>query len=749
MAYTKDHPSELYAQLLSNNSLDPWVDTNTAPRKVMQSGHVAQALVIGGAEERYWQTGTEARFGEYTFGVSAPADIEINHIISRFPRSRTMGTTIKNPQTIVIYTEQNSSRKVGILDLRDNSLEHQYFSFAYRKTKAFHELGEGKFFEKGTPFLESPALKPGGGYGYGLNLMYANMSHPAVSDDSMMVSESAVKRMTFDVIETREGSWGRNTFLLNSFGDDKTYKGFRDVGEFISPDGRLMTTREYDERLSATLMGINDTRIIDTMYDKSIYTRPGRGEVIDIMVYHDNRSLPNGMNAQIEHYRDLTDSFYRTIIAKYLEIVRSHGGKPNISDEFHRLVVEACAMTDYPIDVVVQKLHHKAPIDDWRVEMKIKYTITPNIGNKGTGLAGNKGVIGVVVPDNEMPINEFGQRVDIIMSPESAYNRQNSGSQYEPYFNSVTREHLTEIRTKLDLGPDEQPSIKAVKEDMTKNSVTYEQVWDRLMHLYSILSPTMYDNYSSSRFDDPELRATHLSWLLRYPCIHILSPTHNMTAWRWAWHETQKHFKPRSSRLTYRGATGNWVTTDKPIEMGHMYFMILEKISDDWIAVPSAKVQHMQMLGQVTSSDKYSAPVKLQAVKALSESELRITAATCGADVATELLSRNNSLADHQEICYAVLSADEPTNIKRAIDRAKVPLGNNRALMLLKHILTVNGYKFVWKKYKDPDFEHRDAYIDKDRVVSFNDPKVADNTIIKRAVSKLRKAISNLRKLFQ
>ena len=72
MAHTKDHPSDLHPEFLSNNSMDPWVDVNSSPRKVMFAGHLPQALVISGSEERYWQTGTEARFGEYNFAMKAP-----------------------------------------------------------------------------------------------------------------------------------------------------------------------------------------------------------------------------------------------------------------------------------------------------------------------------------------------------------------------------------------------------------------------------------------------------------------------------------------------------------------------------------------------------------------------------------------------------------------------------------------------------------------------------------------------------
>jgi hypothetical protein len=741
------HKSELHPQFLSNNSMDPWVDVNSAPRKVMFAGHLPQSLVISGSEERYWQTGTEKRFGEYCFSVKAPSDIEINRVIDRFPKSRVYGSSIQNSQTIVIFTDLKT-RQVGCLDLREFSLEHQYFGFQYKKTEAYHKITKGACFEEGTEFLVSPSIKQGGGYGYGVNLLFATMSHPAVSEDGILISESALKKMSFDMIETRVASWGQNRYGLNLFGDDNNYKIFKDVGEKIRPDGLLMATREFDERLSVTSMGIYDTQMLDMTYDDKLYTRAGDGTIVDIMVYHDNRSLPNGMNAQVEHYKELTDRFYRDILDEYNRLNLAFDKKMKVSDEFHRLVLEACAMTDYDIGDVVQKLYHKAPIDDWRVEFKIKYTVTPNIGNKATGCAGDKGVVCHVLPDSEMPINDYGVRVECVMSPESPFNRQNFGGLYEQYFNQVTRDFLTDTRERLSFAPEEKPTEKEMLADMQKRPDVYNDVWNRLTRLYEILSPTMHENYTSPKFDSDEWRATHLSWKMKYPCLHILSPTNNMTAWRPAVEACEAEFAPRVSPVTYRGYSGNWVRTKKPVEIGHKYFMLLEKISDDWIAVSTAKTQHLQVLGQVTSSDKYSNPAKTQAVKAISEAELRIILSNCGGPVAADLLDRNNSLATHREYVYSLLDSDTPTNIERGVDRSQVPLGNNRALKLFKHILDCNGYKFVFKKYVDPSIQYRDTYVDKSREHLFvgegNIRRIVRNVknTTKRSITKLRTLFS-------
>lgn len=518
-------------------------------------------------------------------------------------------------------------------------------------------------------------------------------------------------------MESRIGSWGQNKFAKNLFGDDKKVKLFKDVGEKIRPDGLLMAMGEFDERLSVTSLGLWDTQMLDMTYDEKLYTRPGEGTIIDIMVYHDNRSLPNGMNEQVERYKALTDQFYYDILDVYNDLQRRHNGKMLMTDEFSQLVTEALAMTDFDIGDVVQKLFHKAPIDDWRVEFKIQYTVVPNIGNKMTGCAGNKGIVCMVMPDEDMPVNEHGVRVDVMMSPESPFNRQNFGGLYEPYFNQVTREHLVTVREYMDIGMDAQPDVKEVESMMKKDPATFDHIWKRLIRLYGILSPAMYDEYASEVYDDDHQRAVHLSWKLKYPCLHILSPTNNMTAWRQAVEACEEEFPPRITPVKYRGMSGEIVPTKLPVEIGHMYFMLLEKISDDWIAVSTAKVQHLQVLGQVTSADKYSSPAKNQGVKAISEAELRIILSYCGDEVAADLQDRNNSLTTHAEYVYSILSHKTPTNIERGVDRKRVPLGNNRALKLFKHILDTNGYKFVFNKYKDPDIGNRSHYVDKAREV--------------------------------
>lgn len=52
-------------------------------------------------------------------------------------------------------------------------------------------------------------------------------------------------------------------------------------------------------------------------------------------------------------------------------------------------------------------------------------------GDKITGLHGNKGTIGLILPDDEMPMDAHGNHVDAMLNPASVPSRVNPGQLYE------------------------------------------------------------------------------------------------------------------------------------------------------------------------------------------------------------------------------------------------------------------------------------------------------------------------------
>lgn len=93
-------------------------------------------------------------------------------------------------------------------------------------------------------------------------------------------------------------------------------------------------------------------------------------------------------------------------------------------------------------------------------------------GDKITGLHGNKGTIGLILPDDEMPMDAHGNHVDAMLNPASVPSRVNPGQLYE------AMEGKRALRTGKEVvidNFDNADSSKKVLQEMKKDGVPVEE----------------------------------------------------------------------------------------------------------------------------------------------------------------------------------------------------------------------------------------------------------------------------------
>ena len=83
-----------------------------------------------------------------------------------------------------------------------------------------------------------------------------------------------------------------------------------------------------------------------------------------------------------------------------------------------------------------------------KVYLAIKRRIQP--GDKLAGRHGNKGVISVIMPEEDMPYDEYGQPVDIVLNPLGVPSRMNVGQVLETHLGWATKELGEKIGEMLD-----------------------------------------------------------------------------------------------------------------------------------------------------------------------------------------------------------------------------------------------------------------------------------------------------------
>ncbi len=697
--------NELSVKWLNVLGLNFTARNDSSVRQYMFAGHVGQTLVINGANEKIIQTGMEKEFGKYTFRTEMPADGRIIKIIQRYPQIIGSGQITINPETVVIYEDINT-RTIGCFSLTNFTSHHQYFGFENKPCPGLDHLHVGKTVDKGTVFLDSPAVVENGGYAYGVELNIALMSHPAVCEDSILISRDALSKLKFKIYERRTVEFGKNNYPLNIYGSIDNYKILPDIGEYVRDDGLLCALRAYNDDFDIMEMNINSTMKIDPIFDKLTYVRGGGGKVVDIKIYVNDPELntvPENMVHQLTKYLVAQREFYTTLLDTERQLRRDSKRKFGedklvISNELHRLLIEALIYTDShqaKTSQPLNRLYRKKPLDDFLIEFVIEYEITPTIGFKMTDTHGGKGVVCKIAEPHEMPVDSDGNRADLIMDRASTVNRMNPGRLYEQYLGCACRDIMKSIKGKMYDGADYS---KMEMEDLIEyiKSNHYHHFQEHIgtvLKFYGIVSPKQFEFYSG--LPEPELLKHFCSVLKKG--IYLYFPPDNPVNTIEVVKEIEKSFDLTYGPVSYIGYSGKLCVTKRPIRIGPMYFLLLEKIGDDWSSLSSGKLQHFGILSPVIKSEKYSYPWRNTGVRTIGETEGRLFVSYCGPKALSEMMDRSNSPMTHRNVVYNILSADKPGNIEYAVDRNLIPLGNSKPLQLMNHIFFCNGFRYVWE----------------------------------------------------
>lgn len=282
----------------------------------------------------------------------------------------------------------------------------------------------------------------------------------------------------------------------------------------------------------------------------------------------------------------------------------------------------------------------------------------------------------------EMPVDADGNRADFIMDPNATISRMNLGRLYEQYFNGASRD----VRKRI-------LKVLHPEQVMTAPQELIDEQFEYLVQYYSCYSTRMESWFRNNLID----KRQHLKRILKHG-IYLYMPPDNEKEIRGIVKELEQKFPQTYGPVTYIGNSGRRVTTKNPVRIGSLYIMLLEKTGEDWTAVSSGMLQHFGVLAPIPKSLRYAKPSRTQAIRAIGETEARIYASYVGPRTTVDILDRNNSITTHEAVVDSILEAQNPTNIDKAVDRNKVPLGNSRPLQIIKHVGQCAGWYFYYKR---------------------------------------------------
>lgn len=681
-------PSELSAEVMGIEGLNPYAMHDSHPRQTMFGGHITQNLVISNPTLRRDFTGIERKYGKYTHMITMPVDAEVVKIVRKYASDYSFNLNNIQPVISIIY-RNTRTRALGVVHIRYHNCLHQYFGFRFVLTSRAMQLRIGDVVSAGTILAHSPSINPETfDYKYGIEAKIACMTIPNVIEDGCVARRGFLESLKTIAYETRTFSWGKNTVPVNLYGDENNYKPHPDIGELVREDGLLFSGREFNSELSIVTMSGESLRDYD-LDDNNCYAR-SRARVINIEVFkgRPNSSVTlSGMNDQAEFYYRKTANYYDEFRNAYRDETRARAGiPPELEPELERILVDSEAILDKPSHARTAAklpipLMNDIPLDEWMVKITIEYTLTPTVGYKITGTAGDKVVIVDVWDDDKMPREilpdgSYGVVADLIQDPDGTNRRMNFSRLFQQYFNASQVATVRQMRN----------IIKPRTEQSYMEAYQYLLGWfDIVSPRYAAIIRSRYDHRPFTFVENVDVEDGFRYWL----------PTDNNVVYIDAVRELRKRYPAHIGPIEYFGMSGKMVRTKTDVLIGGIYVMLLEKIGNTQTAVSSGRVQHYGVLAKVSALDKYTMPGRQSPGRIIGETEARLIAAFCGGNVVSELFDQTNNIRAHSFICETVLRADIPTNIVAAIDRRLVPWDGGRALCLVKHFLECQGSRFI------------------------------------------------------
>jgi len=708
---------KLREELISIHGISPFIPEDSSARGYMVGAHMPQAVVVLGGQEKLIQTGYETQLGDNTFSVRIPEDkdAKVLKIITRY-NSMEAGGIAAIPEIILIVELFSDNPTVEpIIDMMVIPYKHTLggqtnFGFKYIRSPILDEIVPGSTIPRGTVLADSPAVTKNKGYKFGINANVALLTLPETAEDGVVISKSAAKKLSYNTYTTRVVEFGAQSFPLNIYGDSENYKGFPDIGEAVSEEGVLIALRDYAPELAAALCSINDVQDYNPVYDKCMYVNgrnnntqdaPDNGKVVDIKIFH-NPIFKKYMYSNIvqpDKYVKGFKKYYRDILDTYKELESNHymlyrNNNMQISEQFHRLVVEAQAILNENSDTTFSYRHES--LDLYRAEFVVEYLVTPGISAKVSDLHGSKGVITAVWDDEDMPLDQNGVRADIVMDPSSVVSRMNAGRVYEQYFNGASRQAQLMVREALGVS---KVYDRVTMGDINIDSYSHTEInmaMDILLGLLKIIDTEQYTSYLNLDIEQQKVIVYEVlteEFYLLYRVSSKRAPYEITSA------IVNSPYAPLISNVELT-VNGKKKMSHSPVFIGPLYTILLSKTADNFLSTSSSKTNHYGLPIGVSNSNKHRFPYRNSPVKILSETEVRLIAAYGGRYPLAEIKDRANSIKSQDAIYRNILEATQPTNMYSVIDRKVNPYGDDIAMRLVDNIFNVGGLSINYVKDK-------------------------------------------------
>ena len=586
---------------------------------------------------------------------------------------------------IFFYNEED---EIDIIEIPKFETLDNKMLFEHKNTDIMDNLEPGD--ELDDPILTTTPSNVDGynAFGVPLEVVFANINE--VGEDAIIISESAAEKFSFWMTKEVVINKSKYEHFKNIYGNDAVWKGFPDIGEEVREDGII-----YDMFSLSTDMNYHSLDNLRTDYVKEPTpidnnVSYGKGIVYDINVITQprvkHREAMLGVNDQVEFYKEELIKHKKELIRTYEDICKNEGmgifdTSLRFSPELSLLISDAFT---YDIEgmgakyglkngtLPIRRMLFKNKLNDTLITIKMRYKVVPGKGYKLSDMHGAKGIIAMVLPDEDMPC-------ECILNPLAVSDRTIPSRLAETYLAGVTRVVRKEALAKLD---------ESYSEANVDNAINY------IVGYYNIVTPKLGSVLNSYNHKDrlefmTDLKDSELHINKRFEDADFIKLYEEIEASPYAKVYIEGVIKiPNVKPIDITGKTSR----------GILYTTLLNNLPTSSMATDKPRINSLGLSPSTSKEVKNKYPYNMQATKILSEPETKIITSYCTPFLIAELRDRMSSTERQLAQCVALLKEKDPANIPVLLDRKKYPFIAGIGTEIMNAIYVTGGFKLTHTK---------------------------------------------------
>ena len=684
-------PRALGARFVGLPADNQLIGCTSAARTLMVSRQKEQVMSLIHPDIASMQSCLEKDIHYHTMKVQIPVDAEILDVIPIVP---------ENPWRQIVFYRCIKTGFLGHVDLRKCYTGDGKYGFEYQPTPDLQTALSGTgFIAGGTPLLEPPSSLYSGEYNYGIELQTVICSMPETAEDGIKVSQSALKRMAFNRVIKRQIHVGYNQEPI-SMGVINGQEYLVPVpGMKVRDDGVIMAVRQIDSLTGTVLSHKQHLSRVNHDLDTVYQINGDGGNVVDIWVMKATSQSHVLHNPQLDYLADLCLDYQRNFIAAYRRLRHVTKGIFPETESFLTNAILEAEHSKSNREALGLNIN-KVPLPPYVVDITISQLCYPDMAAKLSDKFSAKSVIVHIEEDENMPVDMYGVRAELVVPREAGTNRNIIGRDYMQLISGCIHT-CTAILLQLS-GLQQKCSSYKAAERVVRNLQhdVKEAMLDTLRELYVLINTAQATSLDKYRHDSDEM------FLLLVDSIHrgvvvavsldVISSGNN---------NTSDHALPLGpipiihalmaskfyrapGPIKYVLYDGSPIETVNNITIAPIYYNLLDKLGQDSTATYSTYRQVRGLTALQTKYKKDTSPVSRSNIKVLGNDECIVLSGVVGPVAMAKHIRdlsdpRYNAIYVQHVLNSGELYPDIPTSV--------CPVGQNVGRKLIMHVLNAAG----------------------------------------------------------